>query len=234
MGVLTLKLSGDAEMVGLLAWLLLFLEKWGNLGAKPQLGYGVFRIENRKEVLQAAQQWDWQHIKEKIHKRPSSQSDKRKGQNLPNLRQFGFFRYRINHPPPAWWTRVPGIERVASRVQPLVRNYNTVPVCPALKNEWRFHQWRGQKRDAFEIFGTLRPNRQRSKVAVSWAYRLNKNTWEIRGWVWLASPRWAEAVWRIISDEAIWGRVLRVDGRLETFRWQNRHLLLQTLQEALS
>ncbi|MDM7938850.1 MAG: type III-B CRISPR module RAMP protein Cmr1, partial [Methanothrix sp.] len=92
MGALILNFSGDGKTLRLLGALVLFLEKWGNLGAKPQLGYGVFKITNRSEVQQFARH-SWHDDKKfynnglKIH----NGSDTK----WPDLRRFGFCRYRF-------------------------------------------------------------------------------------------------------------------------------------------
>ncbi len=218
MGTLTLRLDGDERTLALLAALLLFLERWGSIGAKPQLGYGVFEIENRDEVLIQARNWQWETRKGTAPPR-----------GRPDLRQFGFLRYRFTPDRPGWWTRVSGIERVASQVQPLVSQYGVVPVMPALKNEWRFHRWHGPRESEQEIFGTLRPARRRSKVTASWAYRLGQE-WEVRGWAWLSDRRWADKVWGLLQDEESWRTALRVWGRLESYRVGSEERALKLLE----
>jgi len=209
MGTLTLKFAGDPNLLSLMAALLLFLEKWGALGTKSQLGYGVFTIENQDEVLEWARGkgengpgWKW----EILGKRPLNGK-------LPDLRRLGFFRYRFAPAQPGWWTHVPGLNRVATQVQPLVSRHQTAPVSPALKNEWRFNRWNRQWGNDREIFGSLRPNRMRSKVAVSWAYKVS-DEWEVRGWVWLKSEKWADKVWSLLSEAEIWQSVLKVAGQM--------------------
>ncbi len=213
MGTLTLRLDGDDETLSLLAALFLFLEQWGSIGSKPQLGYGVFEIKNHDEVR------DWATGNgDKPGREWKILGNERPGDKRPDLRRFGFLRYRFRPARPGWWTRVPGIERVASQVQSLVSKYGVVPATPALKNEWRFHRWQGSRReDEREIFGALRPKRQRSKVSASWAYRAGQD-WEVRGWVWLSSKRWADETWRVLTERDGWEKSLRVQGRLETRR----------------
>jgi len=218
MGTLTLHVDGDGRSLSLLATLFLFLEQWGGIGAKPQLGYGVFEIENREEVQAWAGGWEWK-----------SMGIQDANDTLPDLRRFGFFRHRFSPDLPGWWTRVPGIERVASKVQPLVSRYGTVPVSPALKNEWRFHRWRGSKQDERKIFGALRPDRRRSKVAVSWAYRVEQE-WEVRGWAWLSPRRLADRTWNLLTDQAGWKASLRVVGELKTLRLGTREQVVALLE----
>ena len=233
MGTLTLKFTGDPKILSLMAALLLFLEEWGNLGAKPQLGYGVFAIENRDEVLEWAQDdgqnksgWKWAVAGDGTPDSPDS-----KDSNLPDLRQFRFFKFRFGTTQPGWWTRIPGLNRVALQVQPLVSQYNIVPVSPALKNEWRFNQWNRKWGDDREIFGTLWPNRIRSRVAVSWAYRVN-GAWKVQGWTWLTSPKWDEKMWSILKDDQIWQTVLKVHGQMNTHVLRSSDDVQRMLEEA--
>ncbi len=201
MGKLTLLITGDEQSLNLLAALFLFLEKWGTLGAKSQLGYGVFEIVNRDEVKIRAARHPW-----------STKGAASSDQNLPDIRHIGFFRYHFRPEKSVWWTQVPGIERVATQVQPLVTIYETVPVAPALKNEWRFRRWQGNRSDEMWMFGTLQWRkwiekqqkhetvRLRSKVSVSWAYK-EKNDWEVRGFAWLQKRMIAIDVWNLMQDE---------------------------------
>ena len=194
-GTLTLKFTGDPKVLSLMASFLLFLERWGNLGAKPQLGYGVFAIENRDEVMEWA---------------------------LGN-----------SNGKPGWWTQVPGLNRVATQVQRLVSRFQIVPVSPGLKNEWRFNRWNRKWGDDREIFGAMRPkgDRIRSKVAVSWAYKIDDKNWEVRGWAWLKSLQWADRVWGILSDNSIWNTILP-DGELYTQRLEIHQKVLTILNDS--
>lgn len=202
MGSLTLRLDGDKETLDRLAALFLFLERWGNLGAKPQLGYGLFQLASREEVAGRAAAWDTMgHI----------QHDER----YPDLRHFGFFCYRFQPPKPGWWTQVPGMERVATRTAPLVSAYQTVPIAPALKNEWRYHQWQPTWGEAHKFFGTLQSDRIRSKVAVSWAYR-QENSWVVRGYAWLAKID-AKPAWAMFCNVAPWQKTLGGAGTLDPY-----------------
>lgn len=210
MGRLVLSFTGDERSLNILASMLIFLEEWGSLGAKPQLGYGVFKIVNRNEVVTRAARFQWHTI-------GSSSPDK----DLPDFRRFGFFLYHFKPEKSIWWTRVPGVERVATQVQPLATIHKTVPLAPALKNEWRFHQWPGSFGDQKWMFGTLQwrdndgSRRLKSKIAVSWAYSLG-DYWEARGWVWLQKPPIENVVWDLLRDNTAWQNSIQVPGSLET------------------
>ena len=168
-----------------------------------------------------------------------SQDDKDKAIEYPDLRRFLFFRYEFVPSKPGWWTMVPGIGRVGSRVQPLVSRWGMVPTTPALKNEWRFHQWHGNRRDELEIFGTLRPERQRSRISATWAYREN-GKWIIHGWSWMPQKEMqSRQLWRILTDTSVWNRILGVQGKLTTsptYRWEERDYnnVRRLLQEGLN
>lgn len=216
MGKLSLHFRGEEKTLKMLAALFLFLERWGSLGAKPQLGYGIFEILNRNEVQRQVQGWRWK-----------TRGSENPHEELPDLRRFGFFRYRFKPESSGWWTRVPGMERLlggkstASVLQEMVTQYYTVPLAPSLKNEWRFHRWNGSREDEGRMFGTLRwqggneIQRVRSKVAVSWAYK-GPTGWEIRGWVWLQKPSIAPNVWNLLREEKTWQKVTSVKGTLES------------------
>lgn len=231
MGSFSLLFHGDPQTLSQLAALFLFLEKWGNLGPKPQLGYGVFAIANRDAIKPYALKWH-----------PGPTDGKKVNNSVPDLRRFGCVRYQFQPTGVTWWTRIPGLERVAIQVQPLVVQHKIVPVAPVLKNEWRFNRWQGRREDEIKMFGSLWPERIRSKVAVSWAYAQNGG-WEVRGWMWLPGlpkkPHVAAQVWDIVSNESTWQRVIGVPGKLilaPKKEWQELDVnrCIQFLQEALN
>ena len=210
MGYLSLRFIGDESTLNMLAALFLFLEKWGSLGAKPQLGYGVFEIVNREDVKVRAIRYPWQVIGASF---PEC--------HWPDMRRFGFVRYNFLPKDSEWWMLVPGVERVAKRIRPAITTYKTVPIAPALKNEWRFHQWHAGRGDEKLMFGTLQwldadgTKRLKSKVAVSWAYSRD-NCWEVRGWGWLPKQTIANMVWDILRDSIAWQNAIQVPGSLES------------------
>ncbi|HDM76646.1 MAG TPA: type III-B CRISPR module RAMP protein Cmr1 [Deltaproteobacteria bacterium] len=233
MGNLSLKFTGDSKVLSLIAGLLLFLEKWGNLGAKPQLGYGVFAIENRDEVIEWAygnggdkSGWKWKVLNN------NNDNNNNTNKNPPDLKQFGFFKYRFKPTQPGWWTQVPGLSRVSTKIQPIISQYQTVPVSPSLKNEWRFNQWNRKWGDERETFGVIQPGgvRLRSKVAVSWAYKTD-GVWEVRGWVCLKSSNWANKVWDILSNKQIWQTILNAHGQIDTYKPTSSKDVLEILEE---
>ncbi len=236
-GTLTMIFEGEEKIISLLASLFLWLEKFGTLGARPQLGYGAFRILNRGEVLRSVRKWQWNVLRSTNPDRDG----KDKAMEHPDLRRFLFFRYEFVPSRPGWWTMVPGIGRVGSRVQLLVFQLGMVPTTPALKNEWRFNQWQGNQHDELEIFGTLRPERRRGRISATWAYRKDKKNgvWFIHGWAWMPKEeKLAEHLWKILTNAHIWNKVLGVEGKLTTFpsqRWEEHgyNTVRRFLQEGL-
>jgi len=207
MGEFTLNLQAEEKTIALLASLVLFLERWGTLGARPQLGYGAFLVINRDEVRERAQDWKWE-VLDGISLSPPSE-------NLPDLRRFLFFRFDFQPAQAGWWTRVPGVSRVASQVQLLLDRFNTVPITPALKNEWRFNRWQRVWGNDRDIFGSLYPERKRGRIAATWAYRMNAYTWRVHGWTWMpVSNQAANGLWSILTDSSVWQQVFSVQGKL--------------------
>lgn len=224
MGSLILRFIGEAKEFSMLSALFLFIEKWGSLGAKPQLGYGVFEIINREIVLKKAQEWKWVLFSNNTS-------------TLPDIWEFGFVKFRFQPPKSGWWTEIPGFSRVGLQVQPLVTQYSIAPVSPALKNEFRFNRWQRSWGSEREIFGSLQPERRRSRLVVSWAYSVNGSHWETRGWV---CPPFADKnqptgalLQKLFSDEAIWNHVLHVKGILESRYPATTTEVLQLLEESV-
>jgi len=203
MGTFTVRLTGDPEAVQRIAALLIFLEQWGSLGARAQLGYGAFRVANRTDVLMEARQVNWNTI-----------SASRATDAYPDLRQFLFFQFDFTPVRPGWWTRIPGISRVGIQVQPLVQRYSIVPVTPALKNAWRSgRQW--DHNDERIIFGVSYPNRRRGRISTTWAYRIDNKQWRVHGWAWLpAQSQTASMLAQTLGNASIWNQTLNVQGTL--------------------
>jgi len=212
-GDISLTLLGEKNALHQMAALLLFLEKWGTIGAKPQLGYGCFRITEGLDTRRKEDKKTSWPMGDKTDRTPK----------LPNLKDITFFQYRFKPSGQGWWSRVSGLERLlgkndTARALTKLVDLNMIPVAPALKNAWRYRtEERIPAREEREVFGIVHNDRIRSKIAVSWAYETD-NLWQVRGWVWLPesiSKFTIDSVKRRIGDKAIWMDILRpVSGEL--------------------
>jgi len=203
-------LQGNSKVIGQLSSLFLFLESWGALGAKPQLGYGFFKIINREEVKKKAV--------------PFSKLGKKDEKYLPNLDQWIFFSCRFKQSNKDWWTWIEGLQRLLGDRKTAVilsqlANQGMVPVSPILKNKWRFEKWQAQFPAKAWLLGTMGNDRVRSKVAVSWAYSEGED-WIVRGWGSLAEKskekiqNYSDDIRKfkeILEDKSVWGKALNLD-----------------------
>jgi len=195
-GTETFLLTGAEKEVNQMVGLLRLLEQYGSIGAKPQHGHGVFKIEGQLPEGDDANPLVFEPGNQVVGE-------------LPDLRIFTFFKFRFSPQSPTWWTQVPGLRELRSRredwaIAEKQAAQDMVPVSPALKNHIRYgQQWSPSV--AAWLFGTLRGNeRVRSKVSFSWAYRTG-SLWEIRGWVYLLQDQTG----RIFSDYSENTRLLK-------------------------
>lgn len=178
MGTVVLKIVADEETKAQMLALLHFVARWGSLGARPQLGYGLFEIVEIKNKPLSIHSWNI-----------ISQDQSRI--NYPDLHTFTFFALTFEPQQGDWWRDVPGIgglvrdSRHRDKVNAMLRHH-IIPTTPALKNVLRYGQPWSSGALPHQFFGTLRgEERSRSKIALSWAYRLpNSSNWQIRGWAY--------------------------------------------------
>lgn len=203
-------LQGNSEAIGQICSILLFLESWGSLGAKPQLGYGFFKINNRDEVRKKAIQFNISGDKDIKY--------------LPNLSKWIFFRCRFKPQKKDWWTWIEGLQRLLGDRQTAMilfqlADQGMVPISPVLKNQWKYVQWEASFDARAWLLGKSTGNdRIKSKAAVSWAYR-DGDEWVIRGWASLAEndkilnyQGHIESFEKILKNETIWRKALNLDS----------------------
>ncbi|MCW6034755.1 type III-B CRISPR module RAMP protein Cmr1 [Spirulina subsalsa FACHB-351] len=185
LGEFTLNFHGDSKTLAKLYTLLKVLEAYGSLGAKPQLGYGAFRIVNIDNAPT---------LESFCFNYPSG--DQTKITEFPDLRTFTFFKLRFTPKNINWWHTVPGIKELRKNrqsweeLQKLAKN-GMIPTSPALKNHLRYGCNWSKPALLHWLFGTIRGDGSvRGKVAFSWAYHLkNTDEWEIRGWMYLPQDK---------------------------------------------
>lgn len=211
-------LQGNSEAIGQICSLFLFLESWGSLGAKPQLGYGFFKIINRDEVKEKAIQF-----------KTSGNTDEKAKKNLPNLSKWIFFRCRFKPQKNDWWKWIEGIQRLlgdhrTAKILSQLVDQEMVPISPVLKNQWKYVQWQEPSDAKAWLLGKAGDDRRRgddpirSKVPVSWAYRDGED-WVIRGWASLAEndkilnyQEYIESFKKILKNETVWRKALNLES----------------------
>lgn len=231
-GNFVIKIEGDSKTVHCMATLFLFLEKWGAIGAKNQLGYGLFEIINRNEIENNALLWP--DINEELNFPENINDDVGE---LPALDRLLFFQYNFQPDKADWWTRVKGLQRLLGSQNysgilfKLAKN-NMVPLSPVLKNMWRYEEWEGSLSAKKELMGISRgTERSRSKLSVSWAYcKKEENKWAIRGWLWWPAGfnSEIETFAKLLLDEFSWQKTLNLSekspyGPPEVFCLENKN-----------
>ncbi len=209
-GKFDILLQGNSEAIGQICSIFLFLESWGAIGSRSQLGYGFFQIINRDEVKDKATKFiKYGHCNEKY---------------LPNLSKWIFFRCRFKPQKKDWWTWIEGLQRLlgdrqTAKILFQLAEQEMIPISPVLKNQWKYVQWQAPFDAKAWLLGKSTGNdRIKSKVAVSWAYR-DGDEWVIRGWASLAEndkilnyQGYIESFEKILKNETIWRKALNLDS----------------------
>jgi CRISPR-associated protein Cmr1 len=205
-GDITLNLYSTEDMTHIIS-LIHWLSEWGALGAKSQLGYGIFKITSDTT-------------------NPSFKSMERGIQPsgyLPDLRAFTFFKFHFVPHDTDWWKPIGDFQYTIRKKESLKILENlaahTVPVSPLLKNYFRFRKKWGSYRTVNWLFGTIRTYTQKSKVNFSWAYKVQDH-WEIKGWAWLPQDKRyfnKETITTLensIANELEWLNALDLQGKV--------------------
>jgi CRISPR-associated protein Cmr1 len=188
---------------------------WGSIGPKTQIGYGVAQVldENSRPTIpnidsllqnlpadhhKANDFPDLRHIFfSKLHFTTTSSAWWRQVK-LIDIALTGQVKDAQG---------TVQLQNVSTELNTLA-SLNFAPVAPAFRNWLRYGRTitlrngqqrqvsllngfiRGQERDAeSDIFGTLQPDRRRSRLNISFAYLLPTDTWEIRVWGWIPESK---------------------------------------------
>ena len=202
-----IRLHGNEYAVNLITSLFLFLEEWGSVGAKNQLGYGFFKITNKEEIKKIS-------LPEQLPVKYSNLNDK-----------LIFFKYTFSPSSQDWWTEINGIQRLmgnSSHANILYNLYREgmVPVSPVLKNYWRYEKWDAPYKTKSWLMGMSRGEvKTKSKLSISWAYRDGcEENWTIRGSAWLPDNKNPEddfnkninSFIELLEDEILWKKALNL------------------------
>nr|WP_272940775.1 type III-B CRISPR module RAMP protein Cmr1 [Kosmotoga olearia] len=137
---------------------LLIASKWGEIGAKTQLGYGVVELTNPSDV-------DFHDFRGALEKLFSKDAKRQKSNSLgfPNLKEMFFakvqFRARGD-----WWKKINGVEKSKKAVEECLRN-NFFPIAPVIKNWLRY----GNGKEIWKIGG------QNTKGLENWLFGTSKS-----------------------------------------------------------
>ena len=174
-GTFNLILKGDKETISRLTDVIMFLEKWGTLGSKGQIGYGVFKVDH---ISGNSEKSTWEIAGEKAVG------------ELPDFRTFTFFKLSFKPSSPDWWMSLDGFQQGKFKEddwRKLIKlsNKNIIPVSPLIKNYLRFKKNWSHYILASWFFGNIKQDyKQKSKINLSWAYsHPDTNEWEIKGYV---------------------------------------------------
>jgi len=187
--------------------------KWGGMGAKTQLGYGVFQLEGYPADTDI--QSFLNALKSIQHRLEFVQNAKFRdyvpnSEEYPNIRDFFFAKMQFESLDD-WWKGVDGIgkrNRYSSQaydreVEKWIES-GSVPIAPAIKNWIRFGKLvRNRKGKEIPVspfkeiynpeiskwlFGDM-SQRIASKINISSAYRMSDNIWEFRIWGWVPESK---------------------------------------------
>ncbi|MHA1679400.1 MAG: type III-B CRISPR module RAMP protein Cmr1 [Promethearchaeota archaeon] len=182
---------------------LLIASKWGAIGAKTQLGYGVIDFTN---ILDVNISTFYQCIQKLAlpNENKSRNENRSNTSHPPNFKEMFFSRIRFNTTSPNWWETCNGIiqwNNGRKRFRGLLNDPDLkswvsegfLPVAPSLK-DWLRYQAGVQLlinserngRTFSWLYGFISGNnRQASKIHISGAYKIGENEWEFRVWGWI-------------------------------------------------
>ena len=168
-------------------WVIMnFMSKWSAIGARHQVGYGVFLFKNETNVDAFTSYID------KILKR-SERREALYQTNLPDITEFFFCKINFTKDFPKRWNEIfrDVILKDKESLEKCYQN-NFLPISPLVRYKLRqlfreeFLNLDERERRMLRHFllGTVRGVRTASKISVSHAYKIN-NSWELRIWGWI-------------------------------------------------
>lgn len=171
---------------------LIIASKWGGIGAKTQIGYGVVEISDFEKIDKISIDKILNECKKNIEERSKNNNSV----SLPDIREMFFAKVQFNAQKNDWWKSVDGIQAIKNDQRMLQWiNSGSVPIAPAIKNWirygngkdlWNTHNNVNQALENW-LFGTIQQDKRASKINISCAYCIDKNIWEFRIWGWIPS-----------------------------------------------
>ena len=204
----------------------------GALGAKSQLGYGVFSFEpnticSTSQFTESIKKTTSEEKLKKLDMCLRSKPDN--SSSCPNLKEMFFVKVRFLSTDNEWWKGINGLKNLNDTAFKSWIDNNSAPISPTIKNWFRYDDnvskfWKTEKCREGDIdnwlFGTIKHERIASKINISGAYHPidgNKDLWEFRIWGWI--PIQYER-WRDFNREEILNRLKKhIAGTTDEY-WQ--------------
>lgn len=179
---------------------LIIASKWGAIGAKIQLGYGVINPIQIPELNynQILHEYQSEYLPNIKHSRQNVSF------NYPNIKDMFFCKIKFHTKSDDWWKACNGIKNWNNgrkNFRGLINDRDfqkwiqqgIIPVAPAIKDWLRFHEGINlfDQRDRntpnfIFLYGESRNNQKKSsKINISCAYCLKRSNWEFRLWGWI-------------------------------------------------
>lgn len=112
---------------------MIIASKWGGIGAKTQLGYGVVEVTNPPDISFENFKKVLENLSQKGKRQRSNEPD------FPDLREMFFAKIRFKVNKSSWWKEIDGIagKETKQAMEVCIRN-DFLPIAPVIKNWLRY------------------------------------------------------------------------------------------------
>ncbi|MBD3216034.1 MAG: type III-B CRISPR module RAMP protein Cmr1 [Candidatus Lokiarchaeota archaeon] len=171
--------------------------KWGAIGAKTQIGYGVVEIADNKDPITI------KNLKENFEKMINDRLNliniklrRFYDKKLPNLKEFFFSKIQFkvsNVRNESWWENINIVKTENEKqLREWYYNSNSFPIAPSIKNWLRFKNGQNlikNNNNTVKNFLYGKSKESASKINISSAYQVKENLWEFRIWGWIPQKK---------------------------------------------
>jgi CRISPR-associated protein Cmr1 len=194
LNLIALTLNVDLSPVNLA---LKIASKWGAIGAKTQIGYGVVEIADNKDPITI------KNLKENFEKMINDRLNliniklrRFYDKKLPNLKEFFFSKIQFkvsNVYNESWWENINIVKTENEKqLREWYYNSNSFPIAPSIKNWLRFKNGQNlikNNNNTVKNFLYGKSKESASKINISSAYQVKENLWEFRIWGWIPQKK---------------------------------------------